>query len=324
MVDWSKNDILDTDQGEISQRGFWFVTRGLAIGLGVLTFHEISPAVMRTLELNPYSTDNQLLATSIFASSLLTFALLSVYRDIGGIHLTQAKIQDRQTDIQERQASLMEANNKPKVVVSDWSVSDEDEASFTLSNIGNGVATDLELVIHIDKIGDTNPIRETVTTEIEESTSGGGSEISKSGPTTHENYIEEGNHNLRYESQTLANLWWEDPPKSYDSVNFSEAVDRLLDNEEEPIFLSAILIYSDLSDNQYEQPLLNEVIYEPSGKSFHECMKTDNKTLFLGVEFNPPDIHPSFDEDSNIDFTLPGDDDITDLNESWERESVED
>lgn len=82
---------------------YWITTRGIGGFSTVLLFHYLLPVLSRLLGYSALSSNNHLLATSIFTSALLTFALIAVYRDLGVTQAQQADIMDSQRDLRRRQ-----------------------------------------------------------------------------------------------------------------------------------------------------------------------------------------------------------------------------
>lgn len=118
-------------------RIIWMLTRGGGAAMLILLFYYIEKH-MFVLRLQ-----SRLLSTSIFASALLTFILISVYRNLSAI-------QDDQTSIMERQEVLMEAEHEPEVELDMISAIDfgpnwGPHIVFFLSNVGKGPAHNLRV-----------------------------------------------------------------------------------------------------------------------------------------------------------------------------------
>jgi hypothetical protein len=126
---------------------YWTVSRFLGLVVSVTGFYAIIPI---------QSGGNRLTATSIFASLILTFALIVVYQGLGRIQQGQLKemksqrglqedvvdIQEQQAEIMEQQEEWMEAGYRPHVTIERWEARDN-EMPFYLRNVGNGPATNL-------------------------------------------------------------------------------------------------------------------------------------------------------------------------------------
>lgn len=150
------------------RRTYWNITRFLGLIVVVGLFYFLLPPVLNWIPfLEPLDDSaDYLTATSIFATLILTFALISVYRDIGMIQQEQVEemqsqrdlqadvvhLQERQTEIMERQEEWMEIGHRPHINVERWQFAGN-EVSFYLRNVGNGPATDLtaRVVIYGDR-----------------------------------------------------------------------------------------------------------------------------------------------------------------------------
>lgn len=114
-------------------------------------------------ELGPFSllpSDNRLRTVGIAASSILTFALIYVYKKIGDIQQHQAdqlegqkdlqedvnELQRKQTEILEKQEEWMRFEHTPKLSIESWSA-DGREINVYISNVGNGVANELTIKV---------------------------------------------------------------------------------------------------------------------------------------------------------------------------------
>lgn len=107
-------------------------------------------------------TDNRLRTVGIAASSILTFALIYVYRKIGDIQQHQAdqlegqkdlqeevnELQERQTDILEKQEEWMRFEHTPKLSIESW-FADGEEIHVYISNVGNGVANEITIQVEL-------------------------------------------------------------------------------------------------------------------------------------------------------------------------------
>lgn len=78
---------------------------------------------------------------NIVTSLLLSLALVYIY-------VSLHDVQDTQTDILDNQKSLMRLQNLPQLTITSWDV-DDNTLKFTLANVGEGVATNITVDIHI-------------------------------------------------------------------------------------------------------------------------------------------------------------------------------
>lgn len=164
MRNFEKRLLPDRWQEGSRRRTFWNITRFLGLVVVVTLFYFLLPYVLSAVPvLEPFdSPADRLTATSIFATLLLTFALISVYRDIGMIQQDQVDemqrqrglqedvvgVQERQSEIMERQEELMEIDHRPHVTIETWRVQ-MNKLGFSLRNVGNGPATDLTAILRI-------------------------------------------------------------------------------------------------------------------------------------------------------------------------------
>jgi len=145
MFEFEKDVVPDSIWKE-SERLYWIVTRGLGITLLVMGFHYLHPIVVDTVSIIPESSSGQLQSTSIFATVLLTFALVAVYRDI-------SKTQAIQADLQQQQTDFSRALERPRVLVEGYRPSEEEgdhsvrPFELLLSNIGRSPASDIRLEV---------------------------------------------------------------------------------------------------------------------------------------------------------------------------------
>lgn len=145
-------DDSDTEADESKNRGiFQILIVSITLLTAVAGFYFLLPLITGSVSfLSSFeSTSNRLAATSLFASTLLTLALIVVYWDIGGT-------QQRQVDILENQNELLEAEYRPLIDIDHikpgrttehgWS---GDEIVIGIVNVGNGVAHLPRLVIEL-------------------------------------------------------------------------------------------------------------------------------------------------------------------------------
>jgi hypothetical protein len=136
-------DITERLNGIERGRRYWIVTRGIGLFISIIAFHILIFLIGADLPASPIGARVHLLATSIFASGILSFALIAVYWDIRD---TQAE----QTEILDSQQSLMEASHLPALDIRDIEPNpNDDELKMTVENTGNGPALSLSATIHI-------------------------------------------------------------------------------------------------------------------------------------------------------------------------------
>lgn len=153
-LNMSSKQLLSNWLSESSHRK-WIVLIGSIFVFGaILTFYFVSPWIIRLLGLNPLSTRNHLLSTSIFSSSVLTFSLIVVYWSIGGIQERQAKTMEDQARLQEEvmrlQEKQLDLQNRPNLALRGLEIqTSEGPYLLGLSNVGNDVASELHLIVHL-------------------------------------------------------------------------------------------------------------------------------------------------------------------------------
>lgn len=127
------------------RRLYWITSRAIGIAALVLGFHYLHPVVRNFIPFLSPSSSGQMEATGIFATVLLTFILIAVYRDIG-------ETQSNQTDIQKQQKEFIQSIERPRVQVEGYRPGVEGNHSvrpleILLSNIGRNPASDVQLEI---------------------------------------------------------------------------------------------------------------------------------------------------------------------------------
>lgn len=132
-------------------RFYWMVTRLGFLASLVIGFHTSMVLIISFIGvLEPLSTETRYMATSIWATFLLTFALIVVYRDIGETQAEQrdlqeqvAKIHNQQKEIMSNQEEWMKAGNRPIVSIDHW-FPNGNEVAFFMLNLGMGGTRNLE------------------------------------------------------------------------------------------------------------------------------------------------------------------------------------
>lgn len=125
---------------------YWTVSRGCGIFILILLFHTLLYFVGGVLPASPLGARAHLLATSIFSTGILTFALIAVY---WGIRETQSD----QAEILEKQESLMEASHLPTVEPLEVDPMETvSKLNITLENGGNGPALSLSATVHFSPV----------------------------------------------------------------------------------------------------------------------------------------------------------------------------
>lgn len=170
-------------------RLYWMASRLSFLAFLVGGFHLTVLASISNFDfLAPLSTESRYLATSIWASFLLTFALIAVYRDIGEtqqeqatetgrqadlqsdmkelerkqiqIQETQLDLQGNIVDLQKQQRKAIEANHKPAIQIAGWEILEDASGDplieLDLKNRGNGLAKSITVKIEIGIIVEHN------------------------------------------------------------------------------------------------------------------------------------------------------------------------
>lgn len=133
---------------DVYQRIKWIVGVGGLLALGIIGFYFSIPFAIESFGLQPFSPNNHLLATSIFSSFLLTFALIVVYREIGEFQSRQAELMDEQTRIQSNQERIMELQYEPILHLTAFETPEDHVLVIGIENIGKELAKDAQLVCH--------------------------------------------------------------------------------------------------------------------------------------------------------------------------------
>lgn len=144
MFEFEKS-ILPKSIWKERKRFYWITSRAIGITVLVLGFHYFHPVVRNSIPFLRPSSSGQMEATGIFATVLLTFILIAVYRDIG-------KTQSNQADILEQQKEFIQSIERSRVQVEGYRAGDEGNHSvrpleILLSNIGRSPASDIQLEI---------------------------------------------------------------------------------------------------------------------------------------------------------------------------------
>jgi len=145
MFEWEKRIIPDRLYQGDKRKTYWLITRGGTASIFILAFHGFILLFGDTFLQSPVDPQVHLLATSTFASGLLTFVLIAVYRDIG-------ETQSDQKEILENQNSLMEASNLPSIDTLSSGINNNGEIEVQLENTGNGPANSLSATIHFHPV----------------------------------------------------------------------------------------------------------------------------------------------------------------------------
>lgn len=156
--------LINFTSSNASRHIFWLILFGITITAGVLGFYFLAPILVPHLGLSPLSPEGYLAATSIFASTILTFSLISVYA-------IMARSQTNQTKIQRNQEELMENSHRSLLQIEDYLFLSADEislyskylgyplpewefhgakCSLRLSNYGSGPAYGLKIAVIIE------------------------------------------------------------------------------------------------------------------------------------------------------------------------------
>jgi hypothetical protein len=118
-----------------SWRLVWILTRGAGAAVLILGFYLSQREIINT------PLRFRLLATSTFASTLLSFILIAVYRDLSAIQREQSMIMKKQED-------LMQLEYQPKIAINGIQATDDDRLALTIKNVGKDLAEDIHIVVH--------------------------------------------------------------------------------------------------------------------------------------------------------------------------------
>lgn len=153
-------------------RLYWILSRFGLLVLAVGGFHIIVLiGIIHLEQLQPTSPEARYLATSIWASMMLTFALIAVYRDVGETQEKQKEILDEQRRLSEFAQSALPRIIEHNIVSSEDSRSYQDSKEnknytfyhmepieFTISNSGKAPATDLTCELYIGADEETHQL----------------------------------------------------------------------------------------------------------------------------------------------------------------------
>lgn len=135
-----------------------------AVFSGIIGFYLILPSIINYVGLEQLTNSERLTATSIAASTILTYALIIIYKNLGNIQKEQTNILREQKRIQGNQVDWMEASHKPVIEIVNCNVDNpfgEDTIELSISNKGNGPAINLRALLRSYPMGinsDTNQI----------------------------------------------------------------------------------------------------------------------------------------------------------------------
>ncbi|NGM69175.1 hypothetical protein G6M89_09175 [Natronolimnobius sp. AArcel1] len=100
MFEWEKSVVPDIFWQDGRGKYYWTVSRAIGIGTLILSFYVLHSLLIEKLPfLTPWGAREQLLATSIFSSALLTFALIIVYRSMGETQRLQKDTLENQEEL---------------------------------------------------------------------------------------------------------------------------------------------------------------------------------------------------------------------------------
>ncbi|WP_158056542.1 hypothetical protein [Halorussus halophilus] len=268
---------------ENSQRDIVLLFIAIVLSVVVTTFTGVL-----IFGFNPNST---LTAINTIGSLFLSAILAYLYFRMTRTQSTRNEIQNQQKKILMQQKEFLEASYKPSIIVEEWDVR-KDEVEIILSNVGQGTAEEVGLVVNIERTAIDSYSFEENSPNLEARKS---LEKTNPGNGIDSNVLEEDERSVKF----VQNAYAEETrgkPQERIVVPFNSVCKYLQLNQPEAVTLDVWLVFEDLIGKQEEEHLWSAALrYEQENclgellsKGVIELNRTKNT---IAPSSAPDDLH---------------------------------